>query len=105
MKAEMNRLLSTLAFFLLAGNAAYAADAVKSADDAIKIGRKVCRLDANENGGSWHAILHANENSWHVWFGKTPEEPICGFQGALVQADGSFTGCAVSACSLTPRTK
>ena len=75
---------------------------IKDAAAAIQKARYICRLEQPSRTGQWQAVLV--KDSWHVWFGTSPAEPMCGFFGAYVEADGSFTGCVVSACKDAPST-
>jgi hypothetical protein len=55
--------------------------------------------------GDWQATLKQDTelgDEWHVWFGVLPE-PECGFIGAIVKADGSYTSCVVTACKRIPK--
>jgi hypothetical protein len=101
------RLIASLVIGAVAASDAFAADQpVDSAAAAIRKGRYVCQLDQPiSTDGQWQAVLIRNAsfgNEWHVWFGKRPE-PACGFYGAIVKADGSYTSCAVTKCKLIPR--
>ena|SRR5438874_834457 len=92
--------VATIAALLTTSVAADSIIPVKDANAAIEKARRICRLEPRSAMGEWHGVLV--NGTWHVWFGETRVEPLCGFIGAFVQADGSFTSCAVSACSATP---
>jgi hypothetical protein len=93
-----------LFMILPAATFASADEKVRDANSAIQIGRRICRLEAKGTGG-WHAILHKGEAAWHVWFGNEAADSPCSFSGAIVQSDGSYTSCAVSACQVLKRPK
>jgi hypothetical protein len=72
---------------------------------AIKNAQSICRLQTPSQPGQWQAALVKNASfgdEWHVWFGKDRVEPVCGFYGAVVKTDGSYTSCRVSACRPAP---
>src|SRR3954468_2848009 len=96
------RLLALVCLCVAAASTAIAADTpVRDAAAAIKKGQFVCKLEpTTSSSGQWQATLIKNPgfgDEWHVWFGTLPE-PVCGFAGAIVKVDGSYTSCAVSAC-------
>lgn len=68
---------------------------------AIEKAQHICRLTPLNMPGQWQAkFVKDNQfgDEWHVWFGKDQTEPLCGFYGAVVKADGSYTSCRASAC-------
>src|ERR1700761_7073112 len=74
---------------------------VKDAPAAIKRAQHICRLTAPGTPGQWLAKFVKDDqfgDEWHVWFGKDQTEPVCGFYGAVVKADGSYTSCRISTC-------
>lgn len=92
--------LLTLAFLIAGATGAMAAD-VKDGPAAIKKAQYTCRLKALASPGQWQTVLVKNDrfgDEWHVWFGTNSTEPICGFYGAIVKKDGSYTSCQVSVC-------
>jgi len=102
---EMKRRMTALLFLGIVMAGAAADRPVSDAAAAINKGRAVCRLQqpTSPSSGRWQAVLVRNANfgdEWHVWFGTLPE-PFCGFAGALVKADGAYTGCAVTVCKNT----
>jgi hypothetical protein len=98
----MNR-IATVIWLLCATSPvpAFGADTpVRDAIAAIKKAQFVCKLEPHGLSGGWQATLKKDfefGDEWHVWFGKKPE-PVCGFAGAIVKADGSYTSCVVTAC-------
>jgi hypothetical protein len=81
------------------------ASPITDAAAAIKKARHVCRLGQPASAaGEWQATLIRNQqfgDEWHVWFGNR-SEPACGFYGATVKADGSYTDCSISLCKSLP---
>ena len=78
---------------------------IKDGDAAVQKAQHVCSLVKPNSPGQWQATLVKDKtfgDEWHVWFGKDRVEPICGFYGAVVKADGSYTSCRVSACRPAP---
>jgi hypothetical protein len=83
-----------------------AAREISDAFTAIKVGRDACSLKPSSASGKWQAVLIKDQavgDEWHVWFGKNSVEPVCGFVGAVVKSDGSYTSCRESACQMLPR--
>src|ERR1700761_8558905 len=68
---------------------------------AIEKAQHICRLTPLKTPGQWQTKFVKNDqfgDEWHVWFGKDQTEPLCGFYGAVVKADGSYTSCRISTC-------
>ena len=91
-----------LLLFAVTAGSEVLADGIKDAPAAIKTAQHECGLPTPKTAGKWQVSFVKNflfGDEWHVWFGKDAKEPICGFYGAVVKADGSYTSCRVSACS------
>lgn len=73
---------------------------ISNSAGAIEKAKKICRLKEPAQPGKWQVNPGKGPKGqieWHVWYGQTSAEPVCGFNGAFVESDGT-TSCAVSVC-------
>jgi hypothetical protein len=102
-QSRIKLIITTALLLPIAAAFATQAPAAEISDglSAIKKTQDTCTLEPPLPQGKWQAALVKNPKSgdeWHVWFGTSETEPQCGFYGAVVKVDGSYTSCRISSC-------